>query len=123
MASVGTVRAARSALLASRADHVNNLVVAAIARDDVGAGRVPVGPDAAVRVGSEFEQQLGHLEIAPQDGHVQRAHFAAAQVDNLRAAREELAGSLEIAALGGLVQLAAVTPSTAAFSFGQLSKP
>ena len=104
MASVGTVRAARSPLLASGAEHVGNLVVAALACDDVRAGRVPIGPDAAVRVGSEFEQQPGHLEIALQDGHVHRAHFAAAQVHDLRAPREQLARGLEIAALGGLVQ-------------------
>ena len=99
----GTVGAARSALLTSRAEHVRNLVVAALAREDVRAGRVPLGPDAAVRVGSKFEQQPGHFEIAPEDGHVHRPHFAAAQVHNLRAAREQLAGSLEIAALDGLV--------------------
>ena len=84
--------------------HVDDLVVAAVAGEDVRAGRVPLGPDAAVRVGSEFEQQLGHVEITPQDGHVQRPHFAAAQIDNLRASREEIAGRLEVAAFGGLVQ-------------------
>jgi len=40
-----------------------------------------------------------------QDGHVQRAHFAAAQVDNFRAARQQFASGLEIAALDGFMQL------------------
>ena len=96
---------ARATLSASRVEHVDNLVVAAVAGEDIRAGRIAFRPDAAVGVGSEFEQQRRHAEIAPQDGHVQRAHFAAGQIDNLRTAREQLARSLESAALGGLVQL------------------
>ena len=98
-----TVGAARSPLLTSGAEHAGNLVVAALACEDVRAGGVPLWPDAAVRIGSKFEQQAGHFEIALQDGHVHRTHFAAAHVDNLRAAREQLTGSCEIAALDGLV--------------------
>ena len=36
---------------------------------------------------------------------MQRAHFAAAQIDNLRASGEETTRRLEVAAFGGLVQL------------------
>jgi hypothetical protein len=99
----GTVGAERPPLLASGAEHAGKLVVAALACEGVRACRVPLGPDAAIRVRSEFEQQPGHLEIALQNGHVHRPHFAAAQVHNLRAAREQLAGSPEIAALDGFV--------------------
>lgn len=43
------------------------------ARHHVRAGCVPFGSDAAVRVRTEFEQQLGHFQIAPHGSHVQRA--------------------------------------------------
>jgi hypothetical protein len=55
------------------------------------------------RVGSEFEQQPGHLEITLQDSHVHCPHFAASQVHNLRAAREQFAGSRDIATLDGFM--------------------
>jgi hypothetical protein len=67
-----------------------------------------------VCIGSKFEQQFGHFEVASQNSHVQRAHLASPQVDNLGAAREEFARDLDIAALNGLVQLGggnAVYPS------------
>src|SRR5207237_5237572 len=99
----GTVGAARSPLLTSGAEHAGNLVVAVLACEDVRAGRVPLGPDAAVRVGFKFEQAAGDFGLALQYGPVHRPHFAAAQVHKLRAAREQLAGSPGIAALGGLV--------------------
>ena len=57
---------------------------AAIARDHVGTGRVPFGPNPCVGIGVKLQKQLGHLKIASQDGHVEGTHLAASQVHNLR---------------------------------------
>lgn len=100
----GQFGTAHSALLKSRVNCVGDLLVATVARDHARAGSIPIGPDPGVRVGSKFEEQLGHLKIPPLDRHVERAHFASALVDNLRPPREKFTGGLEIASRRGLVQ-------------------
>ncbi len=92
----GTLGPAFSPLRTSRPDRVDDLGVATVVRDRVGAC-----PYTASRIGSKFEQQFGHCEIALQDGDLQGAHLATAEFG---ATREKFVYLRQIAALGGLMQ-------------------
>ena len=52
----GDLGGARSPFLKRRANRVGDLLVAAVAGDDTGAGRIPNGPDACIRISPKFEE-------------------------------------------------------------------
>ena len=80
------VRRIRTALAALRQRGPHEGVdfrVTALPRDHARSRCVAIRPDAALGIGSVVEQQAHERGVAAQHGHVQRAHLATAEIDDL----------------------------------------